>query len=123
MSTCLIVDDDAAQRTLTRMIVQGTGRFQRILEASDGSQSIARARDLQPDLVLLDLSMPVMDGIQTLPRLLRVAPNSTVVVCSNETDESRRTSARLAGAHGFIDKSLSVERFGDAVARFPLREP
>ena len=121
MATCLIVDDDPAQRALTRMIVEGTGRFRHIWEADDGPHSIAKARTSQPDLVLLDLNMPVMDGVQALPRLLRAAPWSTVVICSSEQNPARRASAQQAGAHGFIDKSLSVDQFGDAVTAIHLR--
>lgn len=115
MPTCLIVDDDTSQRTLTRMVVEDTGRFRRILEAPDGRDAIRQARAAQPDLVLLDLTMPVLDGLRALPGLRSCSPRSTIIVCSMVQDQAKLHAAKMAGAHGFIDKSLPVDRFVSAV--------
>src|SRR5688500_8915351 len=121
MVTCLIVDDDESQRTLTRMVVEGTGRFKRTWEAEDGWQAILKARATQPDLVLLDLTMPVMDGLRALPGLRSAAPRSTLVVCSMVQDQAKLHAAKMAGAHGFIDKSLPIDRFEAAIGAVVLR--
>ena len=121
MAPCLIVDDESGQRMLTRMVVEGTGRFKRIWEAEDGRQAILKARATQPDLVLLDLTMPVMDGLHALPGLRSAAPASTLVVCSMVQDQAKLHAAKMAGAHAFIDKSLSFGRFEAAIKAVVLR--
>lgn len=121
MPTCLIVDDEHDQRTLTRMIVEDTGRFRHILEAPDGREAIRLARAAQPDLVLLDLTMPVLDGLRALPGLRSCSPRSTIIVCSMVQDQAKLHAAKLAGADGFIDKALPIDRFGSAVHAVALR--
>lgn len=121
MATCLIVDDDTEQRFLTRMIVEDTRRFRRIVEAPDGREAIRQARAAQPDLVLLDLTMPVLDGLHALPGLRACSPRSTLIVCSMVQDQDRLHAAKLAGADGFIDKSLPIDRFSSALHAVALR--
>ena len=115
MVTCLVVDDDASQRTLTRMVVEDTGRFDSVWEAADGQQAIASARSSHPDLILLDLTMPVLDGLRALPGLRAASPTSTLIVCSMVLDQDRLHAAKMAGAHGFVDKALPIDRFGTAI--------
>lgn len=115
------MDDEADHRLLTRMIVEGTGRFQVVGEAGDGAAAIDLARRLQPDLVLLDLRMPGMDGVQALPRLRAAAPKATVYVLSMVSEQARLHEAKMAGAHGFLDKTMPSDRLAAELKALRLR--
>ena len=121
MPTCLVVDDDSGQRLLTRLVVEGSGRFQVVGEAQDGLEAIAMAESLAPDLILLDLNMPRMGGTQALPGLRVAAPNATVYVLSTVKDPARLHEAKAAGAHGFLDKMLPNDRLRTELVNLRLR--
>jgi DNA-binding NarL/FixJ family response regulator len=76
----LLVDDVEDFRLLLRLKLEETDAVEIVGEASDGEEAIERAAALQPDLVLLDLDMPVMDGLAAIPHLARVAPGAHIVV-------------------------------------------
>ena len=72
----LLVDDVPDLRLIVRMVLQRTGQFEVVAEAGDGLEAIAQADECQPDLILLDLSMPRMSGVEALPRIREVAPQT-----------------------------------------------
>src|SRR5690606_26715542 len=78
----LVVDDEPAIRTLVRMLIDRSGIFEFAGEATDGAEGIELVKELQPDIVLLDLLMPGIDGRQALPTIIRESPRSMVVVLS-----------------------------------------
>ena len=121
MHTCLIVDDDPGHRMLTRLVVDACGRFRTVGEAQDGVEAIDLARRLAPDLVLLDLTMPRMTGVQALPDLLQVTPRSTIYVLSTVRDAKLLREARRAGAHGFLDKMMPGDRLAAELVKLDLR--
>ena len=100
----LIVDDVADLRMLLRMTLSGNEEFEVVAEASDGLEAIAQAERHQPDLVVLDLSMPVLDGLEALPRILEVAPDARVVVLSGFDESRMREPALAAGAVAYLQK-------------------
>jgi len=107
----LIVDDSADLRQLISMVVGLKGKGWRVVgQAENGEQAVTRARDAQPDLVLLDIAMPVMDGIQALPHIREAAPDAVVVMLSGYGAETARDSVAAAGAHGYVEKADLVER-------------
>src|SRR5207244_11663538 len=83
--------------------------FEVVGEAGDGKAAISRAEECQPDLVMLDLEMPVMDGLEALPLILEAAPRTKVVVVSGFPEESLQARALALGAVGYISKGLSVD--------------
>lgn len=111
----LLVDDAESLRTLYRTILESDDRFAVVGEAPDGRTAIDQAGRLQPDLVLLDLSMPDMDGLEALPRILDVAPDSTVVVLSGFLEERFGDEARTLGAAGYIEKGASPDEIVDEI--------
>jgi DNA-binding NarL/FixJ family response regulator len=115
----LIVDDHPLTRDALASLL-GQHGFTVIGEASDGAEAIELSRSLQPDLILLDLSMPGVDGISALPRLHEAAPRSEIVVLTaSETQENLLGSIR-AGAAGYLLKTEPPERiveFLGAVAK------
>lgn len=115
----LIVDDHPLTRDALASLL-GQHGFTVIGEASDGAEAVELSRNLQPDLILLDLSMPGLDGISALPRLHEAAPRSEIVVLTaSETQENLLGSIR-AGAAGYLLKTEPPERiveFLGAVAK------
>ena len=100
----LLVDDHPLTRSALSALLQQKG-FDVVGEAADGEEAIARADDLQPDLILLDLSMPGLDGLSALPRLREAAPACEVVVLTASGVEENLLAAIRAGAAGYLLKS------------------
>ena len=122
----LLVDDNPEFRHLTRMLLEHFERCRIVGEAEDGWEAIERARELQPDIVILDVEMPLMDGIEALPRIRAVAPDARVIVYSSEP--SSRGRALALGAFRYVEKHMDpmlvavavrealLERDGEPVA-------
>ena len=100
----LIVDDVADLRMLLRTALSLRGGFDVVGEAGDGVAAIAEAERHQPDLVVLDLSMPLLDGLEALPRIREVAPDAQVVVLSGFDEARMRQPALQAGAVAYLEK-------------------
>src|SRR6266576_5618575 len=105
----LIVDDHPLTREALSSLLGAHG-LDVIGCASDGAEAIVEAARLQPDLVLLDLSMPGVDGLTALPRLREAAPDCEVVVLTASGTEENLLSAIRAGAAGYLLKSEPPER-------------
>ena len=108
----IIVDDVEEIRGLIKLSLEefGRGTFVVVGEAGDGVEAIEAARATQPDLVLLDLSMPHMDGLEALPQVRRVAPRTTVVVFSGFTESRMCESASRLGSAGYIEKGTPPQK-------------
>ena len=106
----LIVDDDRALRGLLRCTFDGDENFQVVGEAADGRQAVALARQHQPDLVVLDLAMPGLGGLEALPLILGVAPHATAVVWSNLDAHDVAAQALERGAVAYLSKDNDPEQ-------------
>ena len=105
----LIVDDHPLTREALAGLLEQNG-FNVVGQASDGHEAVETARRLHPELVLLDLSMPGMDGLEALPRLRTAAPGCEVVVLTASGTEENLLAAIRAGAAGYLLKSEPPER-------------
>ncbi len=105
----LIVDDHPLTREALSSLLKAHG-FDVVGSASDGAEAIVEAGRLQPNLILLDLLMPDMDGITALPRLREVAPDCEVVVLTASGTEENLLAAIRAGAAGYLLKTEPPER-------------
>src|SRR5947209_15384492 len=108
----LLVDDHPLTRSALAGLLQQHG-FEIAGEAADGEEAIARAREIQPDLVLLDLSMPGLDGLSALPRLREAAPGCEVVVLTASGTEENLLAAIRGGAAGYLLKTESPDRIAE----------
>jgi DNA-binding NarL/FixJ family response regulator len=108
----LLVDDHPLTRSALAGLLAQHG-FEVVGEASDGEEAVEAAANLQPDLVLLDLSMPGVDGLTALPRLREAAPECEVVVLTASGTEQNLLGAIRAGAAGYLLKSEPPERIVD----------
>jgi DNA-binding NarL/FixJ family response regulator len=101
--TLLIVDDHGAFRSTARALLECDG-WDVIGEAGDGTSGIEAARDLNPDVVLLDVRLPDLDGFEVAERLTAGGEGPAVVVTSSSDDPLYADRARETGARGFIAK-------------------
>jgi DNA-binding NarL/FixJ family response regulator len=101
----LIVDDQLPFREASRMVVEMTDGFEVAGEAENGEQAIALVEELEPDLVLMDVQMPGIDGIETTRRITSIPDAPIVVVMSTHESGDYVDVARAAGAVGFVPKS------------------
>ena len=100
----LVADDTATVRLLLRRTLESSNAFEVVGEAADGAQAVDMAEALQPDIVLLDLSMPVLGGMEAIPRIRRCAPGARVVVLSGFAPDRMGTQAVEVGAAAFLEK-------------------
>jgi DNA-binding NarL/FixJ family response regulator len=108
----LIVDDHPLTRSaLTSLLEQSA--FSVVGEAADGKEAVERTRSLQPDVVLLDLSMPGPGGLEALPQLRAAAPECEIVVLTASGTEENLLAAIRGGAAGYLLKSEPPERIAE----------
>jgi DNA-binding NarL/FixJ family response regulator len=106
----LLVDDVADVRLVVRRALEQVADFEVVGEAADGAAAIEVAAQTLPDLIVLDLSMPGVDGFEALPRLRQVSPASKVVVLSGLPPIGAQRRALSAGAVGFLEKGIPSRR-------------
>lgn len=109
----IVVDDDPDLRLTVRYLLEADGSIEVVGEAGDGAEAIRLAHAVQPDLVLLDLDMPGMHGLEALPALRRHAPGAVIVVLSGR---DARDAVCALGAHGFLRKPCDLDRLADEIA-------
>ena len=102
----LLADDVFDLRYMVKLALERSGRFQIVAEAENGDEAVAMARQHQPDLVLLDVSMPVRDGLEALPDIRSASPDAKVVMLSGF--EATRLAARAlaSGAAAYLEKGI-----------------
>ncbi|MGZ4748888.1 MAG: response regulator [Oryzihumus sp.] len=115
MTTVLLVDDHHLVRTGLRTLLAATDDLEVIGEAVNGEEAVGVVARLEPDVVLMDLSMPVMDGIEATRRLLDVRPGTSVVVLTSFSDRQRVAEALTAGAIGYLLKDCEPREVLSAV--------
>ncbi len=106
----VIVDDSAELRVVVRSRLSASGLFDVVGEGADGGEAMILAHQHMPDLMLLDTSMPVLDGLEALPLVLAVSPHTKVVVFTGFEGRGLATRARELGATDFIEKSVPIEK-------------
>lgn len=111
----VVVDDSEELRALIRRVFDREDDFSVVGEAGDGRAGVEVALEQQPDVVLLDIAMPVLDGLQALPLLRKSCPEALLVVLSGFGSDSMAAQKALElGAHGFLNK-------GDAQGKLARR--
>jgi signal transduction histidine kinase len=111
----LIVDDTADIRLLLRFTLERAGGFEVVDEAGNGREAQELAATHRPDVILLDLAMPVMDGLEALPGLRRIVPEATIIVLSGFTADRMTDRAISAGADGYVQKGASPKQIVERI--------
>jgi DNA-binding NarL/FixJ family response regulator len=101
----LIVDDFKDWRRQVRLLFQARPDWQVIAEASDGSEAVQKAEELKPDLILLDIGLPKLNGIEAARRIRHLSPNSKIVLLSQDNSLDAVQAALSTGAQGYVCKS------------------
>ena len=112
----LIVDNSATWRAYVREILEKQPELQIVAEAPDGLEAVHRALLLHPDLVLLDIEMPVMNGLDAADTIRQVSRQSKIVFLTQENDADIRDMALAAGAHGYVLKMNAKQELLSAIA-------
>jgi DNA-binding NarL/FixJ family response regulator len=113
--TVMIVDDDALVRTGLRMVLAGDPDLQVVAEAADGVQALLAARDASPQVVLMDLQMPVMDGVEATQRLGLLTDPPAVLILTTFHLDSYVLDALEAGAAGYLLKDTAPQDLARAI--------
>ncbi|MYN45665.1 response regulator [Pseudoduganella sp. FT93W] len=113
----LLVDDHTLFRSGIRSLLQRHPDFAVVGEAADGVEGIKRAQQLKPQVILLDLNMPGMSGLETLQLLLQDCPDSAVVMLTVSEDAEDLSTALRAGASGYLLKNIDTDYLTRAIRR------
>ncbi len=110
----LIADDYEAMRRGLHCLLQHAG-WQVCGEVTNGKEAVEKAKELRPDLVILDVSMPLMDGLEAAREIRKSAPGVRVLMFTSFESEQDRSEAARAGAHGFARKSARPSELLDNI--------
>jgi DNA-binding NarL/FixJ family response regulator len=117
MIRVLVTDDHTILRTGVAALLEREEDMTAVGEASTADEAVIKARALQPDVILLDVVMPRKSGLDALPELQKVAPETRVIVLSMQTNPSSIRQALISGAAGYVAKHASGTDLLDAIRR------
>lgn len=117
MVRILIADDHALIRQAVRGVIEQEPDLMIVAEARNGQEAVARATETQPDVVLMDLAMPVCDGFEATTQILACSPHSRVIIFSASDQEEDALRALQQGAIGYITKDTGAEGLLTAIRR------
>lgn len=121
----VLADDTAEYRLLLRIILEQDGRFEIAAEAADGAEAVRVTTVERPDVLILDLAMPVMDGLQAIPEVLSGSPETAIVVLSGFARGQLDRAALASGASAYVEKgeafSVIVSTLLDVTSAAPAR--
>ncbi len=112
----LICDDAAFMRMMIKDILTKNG-YNVVAEAENGAKAVEKYQETKPDLVLMDITMPEMDGIQALKKIKSIDPNASVVMCSAMGQQAMVIESIQSGARDFIVKPFQPDRVLEAVKK------
>ena len=119
----LVVDDHPMWRDGVRGDLEASGKAEVVGEASDGGEAIEMAREVMPEVILMDLQLPRVSGVDATRAIIEESPHTKILVLSASAEESDVLEAVKAGASGYLLKSSSSEDVVDAVLRVREGEP
>lgn len=111
----LIADDHAVVREGIRQVLSSESGFELVGEAADGAEAVALAESMQPDVIVLDLSLPELSGLEAAARIRERAPNTCILVLSIHDREEYVLQSVRAGAHGYLRKDSSPAELRGAI--------
>ncbi len=113
--TILLVDDQRLMREGLRTLLELESGLQVVGEASQGQEALDQYASLQPDVVLMDVRMPVMDGVESTRQLMSLWPRCRVIILTTFDDDEYVFEGLRAGALGYLLKDVSIQELADAI--------
>ena len=117
MIKVLLADDHQIVREGLRRIIEESGEMEVVAEAADGNEAISRTLDTRPDVAVVDISMPGMDGLEVVSQLKTLAPSMPVLILTMHDEEQYVVRAVESGAMGYVTKQAAPEQLVDAVKK------
>lgn len=114
--TVLITDDTAFMRMTLKNVIEKNG-YTVVGEAGDGEEAVALYKELKPDMVTMDITMPKMDGITAIKEIMKIDPNAKIIVCSAMGQKPMVIEALSAGAKDFLVKPFDAERVVESLRK------
>jgi DNA-binding NarL/FixJ family response regulator len=121
--TLLIAEDHAVVRQGLCTLLQNEGRVEVIGQAADGREAVRLAALLQPDVILMDLAMPLLNGLEATRQILAVRPTARILILSAHSEDEYIDRLTAAGAFGFLEKQTSAEILHKAIHEVALGRP
>ena len=119
----LLIDDHALFRSGVHALLQRQSDFEVVGEAADGLEGLKRAKQFRPDVILLDLNMPGLSGLETLKLLVQDVPQTVVVMLTVSEDLDELSLALREGACGYLLKSIEAETLASAIRKAAAGHP
>src|SRR5690606_33579621 len=113
----LLIDDHSLFRSGVRLLLQRQSDFTVVGEAADGVEGVKRAQALRPDVILLDLNMTGLSGLETLQLLVQDVPDSAVLILTVSEESDELAQALREGARGYLVKNIDAEALTTAIRR------
>ena len=121
--TILIAEDHPEMRVGLVTLLSNEADFQVIGEATNGRQAVAFASKVCPDIVMMDISMPLIDGLTATRQILETTPSTKVLVLSSHSDEAYVERAKASGAAGYLIKQTDVKHLPESIRRVHAGAP
>jgi DNA-binding NarL/FixJ family response regulator len=119
----MVVDDHPVWRDGVRGDLERSGAVEVVAEAADGGEAIELAREAMPELILMDLNLPTVRGVEAIRRIVEESPHTRVLVLSASAEEADVLEAVKVGASGYLLKSATAAELLDAIRRTQAGEP
>lgn len=116
ITTILLAEDHVVTRLGLRMFLEGAGNMKVAGEANNGEEALSLVNELKPDVVLMDVSMPIMDGIEAAKQLRQRHPDLKIIMMTSSKNEEDVFASLAAGANGYCTKEVSDDRLLTAIA-------
>jgi len=120
MKKILIVDDSAFTRGIHKQILEKEGY--ETVEAASGAEALEKFEKENPDLVIMDLLMPDMDGMEVIKKILEKHPDARTVICSTDKQKARQKEAREIGVIEFLTKPVGAEAMNKALKKILVED-
>ncbi|MGG4775938.1 response regulator transcription factor [Alcaligenaceae bacterium 429] len=119
----LLIDDHSLFRSGVKLLLMRQDDFEVVGEAADGAEGLKRATSLKPDVILLDLNMPGLSGLDTLQLLVQELPDCAVIILTVSEEAAELAQALSYGARGYLLKNMDVEALTSAIRKAAAGEP
>lgn len=119
----LLVDDHTLFRSGIRLLLQRNTEFEIVGEAADGLEGVKRAKQLKPDVVLMDLNMPGLSGLEAMQLIVEDLPNTAVLMLTVSEQAEDLSTALRSGARGYLLKNIEADYLINAIKRAAAGEP